>query len=185
MRKVICAFNISIDGCYDHTKFNGDDEILEYFTNLFMDVDLGVSGRKMYELMNPYWQEVARKRSGTKAGNDFAERFAEIDSIVISRTMEQLDGGPHIIRGNLEDEVRRLKTLPGKRISIGGMTVRTQLMAAGLIDELYLVVHPVIVGAGLRWFSDTPMADAIKMELVDTKIMRNGCVAMHYVKREQ
>lgn len=183
MRKVICAFNISIDGCYDHEKLSGGEEILEYFTNLFKDVDLSVTGRKMFELMNPYWEEVARKKSGTKAGNDFADKFIEIESIVVSRTMQQVEGGPRIIRDNLEEEVRRLKALPGKRIAIGGMTVRTQLMAAGLIDELYLVVHPAIVGAGPRWFDNTPLAQNIGMELVDTKVMQNGCVAMHYVKR--
>ncbi|MES2275598.1 MAG: dihydrofolate reductase family protein [Bacteroidota bacterium] len=183
MRNVICAFNISIDGCYDHTKLSGGEEILQYFTNLMRDVDQGVTGRKMYEIVNPYWREVAKAQSGTPAANEFARRITDIPSIVISRTMEEVEGGPRIIRGNLEEEIRKLKEMPGKKISIGGMSVRSQLMALGLIDELHVVIHPAIVCSGPRLFDDISLNENIKMELVDTKIIQSGCVALHYLKR--
>ncbi|HWD87178.1 MAG TPA: dihydrofolate reductase family protein [Mucilaginibacter sp.] len=182
MRKVICGLNISIDGCYDHTKMSGSEEILEFFADLMQGVDQIVTGRKMHELMVPYWPKVARTQSGTPAANAFANAISAIDTIVISRTMEQVEGGPRIIRGGLEDEIRKLKQQPGKNISIGGMTVRSQLMAAGLIDELYVVVHPVIAGTGPRLFNDISLDDTIKMELVDTKVFKNGCVVLQYVK---
>ena len=146
MRNVICAMNFSIDGCYDHTKLSGNEEIHEYFADLLKDVDLTITGRKMYEIVNPYWMEVAKNRSGTEGGNKFADRIKNTDTIVISTTMEEVDGGPRIIRGGLEDEVRRLKQLPGKKISIGGMSVREQVLAAGLIGEFYMVIQPAIVG---------------------------------------
>ncbi|QKJ31956.1 dihydrofolate reductase family protein [Mucilaginibacter mali] len=183
MRKVICAFNISIDGCYDHTKLSGGEEILEYFTNLMKDVDQGVSGRKMYEIVNPYWREVAKANKGTANEQAFARTLTSIPSIVISRTMEEVEGGPRIIRGNLEEEIRRLKEMPGGKISIGGMSVRSQLMQAGLIDELYLVIHPAVVGSGPRWGDGINLNENIKMELVDTKIIQQGCMALHYLKR--
>ncbi|MFI5160582.1 MAG: dihydrofolate reductase family protein [Sphingobacteriales bacterium] len=182
MRKVICALNITIDGCYDHTKVNGSEEILEFFTDLMSGVDQVVTGRKMFELMSPHWREVARTQSGTKAANAFAKSFSTISTTVISRTLEQVEGGPRIIRDGLEDEVRRLKQLPGKKISIGGMTVRSQLMAAGLIDELYVVVHPVIAGTGPRLFEDISLAETLKMELADTRVLGNGCVVLGYLK---
>jgi dihydrofolate reductase len=183
MRKVICGLNISIDGCYDHTKMSGSEEILEFFADLMQGVDQIVTGRKMHELMVPFWPEVARTQSGTPAANAFAKAISSIDTIVISRTMEQVDSGPRVIRGNLEDEIRKLKQQPGKNISIGGMTVRSQLMAAGLIDELYVVVHPVIAGTGPRLFDDISLDDTIKMELADTRAFKNGCVLLHYVKQ--
>jgi dihydrofolate reductase len=183
MRKVICGLNISIDGCYDHTKMTGSEEILEFFTGLMQGVDQIVTGRKMHELMVPFWPEVARTQSGTPAANAFAKTISAIDTIVISRTMEQAEDGPRIIRGGLEDEVRKLKQQPGKKISIGGMTVRSQLIAAGLIDELYVVVHPVIAGTGPRLFNDIGLDETIKMELVDTRIFKNGCVVLCYLKR--
>jgi dihydrofolate reductase len=97
--------------------------------------------------------------------------------------MEQVEGGPRIIRGNLEEEIRKLKEIPGKKISIGGMSVRSQLMALGLIDELHVVIHPAIVCSGPRLFDDISLNENIKMELVDTKIIQSGCVALHYLKR--
>ena len=183
MRNVICGLNITIDGCYDHTKLSGREEILQFFADLMQGVDQIVTGRKMHELMVPFWPEVARTQSGTPAANAFAKTISTIDTIVISRTMEQVEGGPRIIRDGLEDEVRKLKQQPGKKISIGGMTVRSQLMAAGLIDELYVVVHPVIAGTGPRLFNDISLDDTIKMDLVDTKVFRNGCVVLGYVRR--
>lgn len=182
MRKVICGLNITIDGCYDHTKLSGSEEILEFFNGLMQDVDQTITGRKMYELMVQYWPGVAKTQSGTPAANAYAKTVSVIDTIVISGTMPQAEGGPRIIRGGLEDEVRRLKQQPGKKISIGGMTVRSQLMAAGLIDELYVVVHPVIAGTGPRLFHDISLQETIKMELADTKVFKNGCVVLAYVK---
>ncbi|HEX3383766.1 MAG TPA: dihydrofolate reductase family protein [Mucilaginibacter sp.] len=61
--------------------------------------------------------------------------------------------------------------------------MRSQLMAAGLIDELYVVVHPVIAGTGPRLFNDISLDDTIKMELVDTKVFKNGCVVLQYMKQ--
>jgi dihydrofolate reductase len=183
MRNVICGLNISIDGCYDHTKLSGGEEILEYFTHILGQADQIITGRKMHQLMVPFWPEVARTQSGTPAANAFAKTISAIDTIVISRTMEQAEGGPRIIRGDLEEEVRRLKQQPGKKISIGGMTVREQLIAAGLIDELYVVIHPVIAGVGPRLMENTRLDETIKMELADTKVFKNGCVAMHYLRR--
>lgn len=183
MRKVICGLNITIDGCYDHTKSTGYEEVLEYFTHLMGDVGLIVTGRKMHELMKPYWDDVAKNQSGTTAANGFANAISAIPSIVFSTTMEQVEGGPRIVRGDLEGEVRRLKAQPGGKISIGGMTLRSQLMKAGLIDELHVIVHPVIAGTGPYLFDDLNPGIPIKMELIGTTAMQCGCVALQYQKR--
>lgn len=182
MRKVICGTNFSIDGCYDHTKLSGNEEIHEYFADLLKDVDLNITGRKMYEIVNPYWMEVAKTMSGTAGGNKFAERIKNTDTIIISTTMQEVKGGPRIIRGNLEEEVRRQRELPGKTISIGGISVRQQLLAAGLIDEFYMVIQPVIIGSGPRLFENTGLPRNLNMELADVKIMKSGCVGLHYRK---
>jgi hypothetical protein len=63
MRNVIFAINITLDGCCDHTNTIADEELLEYYTHLMRDVDLQVFGRKTYQLMVPYWPDVAKNRS--------------------------------------------------------------------------------------------------------------------------
>jgi dihydrofolate reductase len=59
MRNVIYAINITLDGCFDHTNMVVDEEILEHYTQLLLDADLLVYGRKTYQLMIPYWPDVA------------------------------------------------------------------------------------------------------------------------------
>ena len=76
MRNLIFAINISLDGCVDHTKGVADDETHEYFTDLLREVDLLVYGRKTYELMVPFWPEVAKSQSMTKASNDLLEHLS-------------------------------------------------------------------------------------------------------------
>ena len=67
MRNVIYAINITLDGCCDHTKQVADEELLEHYTQLLRDADLLVYGRKTYQLMVPYWPDVAKDQSATKA----------------------------------------------------------------------------------------------------------------------
>jgi hypothetical protein len=77
MRKLIFAINTTLDGCCDHTKQFVDEETLEYFTHLTREVDLQVFGRKTYQLMVPYWPEVLKNQSETKADTEFARAFAD------------------------------------------------------------------------------------------------------------
>ena len=80
MRNVIFAINTTLDGCCDHTKFNPDDETLEYFTQLTRDADTFLYGRKTYQLMVPYWPDVAKSPSGqTKADYEFAQAFDAVN----------------------------------------------------------------------------------------------------------
>jgi dihydrofolate reductase len=86
MRNLIFDINITLDGCCDHTKGIADAEMHEYFTHLVRDADLLVFGRKTYELMVPFWPDVAKNQSMTKAENEFAQAFDSINKIVFSRT---------------------------------------------------------------------------------------------------
>jgi hypothetical protein len=88
MRNVIFAINITLDGCCDHTKMIADEEIHEYFTHLMRDVDLLVFGRKTYQLMVPFWPDVAKNHSETKAMNEFADTFDSINKIVFSESFD-------------------------------------------------------------------------------------------------
>src|SRR4030095_16258069 len=115
MRNVIFAINITLDGCVDHTKQVADDETHEYFTNLLREVDLLVFGRITYQLMVPFWPEVAKSQSMTKATNEFASTFDSINKIVFSRSLDSAeDKNTRIVRTNLQEEVLKLKLEHGK-----------------------------------------------------------------------
>ena len=128
MRNVIFAINISLDGCCDHTKQIADEETHEYFTHLMRDVDLLVFGRKTYQLMVPFWPEVAKNQSMTRAENEFARTFDSINKIVFSRSLGSAeDKNTRVVRTNLRDEMLKLKQEQGKDILVGGVSIPSKL----------------------------------------------------------
>ncbi len=184
MRNVIYAINITVDGCCDHTKLIADDELLEYFTHLMRDVDLQVFGRKTYQLMVPYWPDVAKDPSATKADKEFANAFVSIDNIVFSRSLDSVEGtNTRIVRTNLQDEIRKLKQEQGKNILVGGVSIPSQLIELGLVDEYHFVVHPVIAGEGTRLLEGVSLQEKLQLKLVESRILKSGCVALHYLKQ--
>ena len=183
MRKLVFAINITIDGCCDHTKLGGNEEVHEYHTNLLRDVDLLVFGRKTYQLMVPFWPDVAKNHSGqTKAMNEFAQAFDSVNNIVVfSQSLERAEGKKtRIVRTNLQDEIIKLKKEDGKNILTGGVHIPSQLIELGLVDEYHVVIQPIVVGEGTRLLEGVSLQE--KLNLVESKIFPSGCVALRYLK---
>jgi dihydrofolate reductase len=184
MRNVIFAINITLDGCCDHTKTIGNEEILEYFTHLMRDVDLLVFGRKTYQLMVPFWPDVAKNHSQTKAMNEFAQTFDSINRVVFSQSLDSAEGkNTRIVRTKLQDEILKLKKEQGKNILTGGVSIPSQLIELGLVDEYHFVVHPIVVGEGRRLLEGISLRERLQLKLVESKIFRSGCVALRYLKQ--
>jgi dihydrofolate reductase len=181
MRNLIFAINITLDGCCDHTKLSGNDEIFEYFMHLMRDVDLFVYGRKTYQLMVPYWPDVAKNQSKTKAANEFAQAFDSINKIVFSQSLDSAEGNARIVRTNLQGEILKLKQEQGKNILTGGVSIPTQLIELGLVDEYHFVVQPIVAGEGRRL--GISLQEKLQLKLVESKIFKSGCVALRYVKQ--
>ncbi len=173
-----------MDGCVDHTKGFADDETHEYFIQLLRGVDLLVYGRKTYELMVPFWPDVAKSQSMSPASNEFARTFDSIDRVVFSRSLESVeDTKTRIARGNLHDEILKLKQAPGKNILVGGVDIPSQLIELGLIDEYRFVVGPIVAGEGRRLLEGVSLQERLQLKLVESKIFKSGCVALHYLKQ--
>jgi dihydrofolate reductase len=184
MRNVIFAINTTLDGCVDHTKQIADEQTHEYFTQLMRDVDLLVFGRKTYQLMVPFWPEVAKSQSMTRASNEFARTFDSIKKIVFSRSLDSAeDRNTRIIRTNLHGEILKLKQEQGKNILLGGVGVPSQLMELGLVDEYRFVVGPIVAGEGRRLLEGVSLPERLQLKLVESKFFKSGCVALHYSKQ--
>ena len=127
MRNLIYAINITLDGCCDHTKLSADDEMFEYYAQLTRAVDLLVYGRKTYELMVPFWPDIAKNHSGqTEAMNDFARAFDSKNIIVFSQMLDTVEGNKtRIVRTDLQEEILKLKQEQGKDILTGGLVTFT------------------------------------------------------------
>ena len=184
MRNVIFAINITLDGCCDHTKQVADDETHEYFTQLLREVDLLVFGRKTYQLMVPFWPDVAKHQSETKAMNEFAQTFDSINKIVFSRSLDSPEArNTKIVGSDLRGEMLKLKQEPGKNILVGGVSVPSQLIELGLIDEYRFVVGPIVAGEGRRLLEGVSLSERLQLKLVESKIFESGCVALRYLKQ--
>ena len=183
MRKLIFAINTTLDGCVDHTKGFVDEETLEYFTHLTREADLQVFGRKTYQLMVPYWPDVLKNQSGTKAEIEFARAFDSVNKIVFSRSLDSVeDKNTRIVRGNLHDEILKLKQEPGENILVGGVSVPSQLIALGLVDEYRFVVGPILAGEGRRLMEGVSLPEKLQLKLVESTRFKSGCVALRYLK---
>ncbi|PWG78945.1 dihydrofolate reductase family protein [Pararcticibacter amylolyticus] len=182
MRTVTFTMNISLDGYCDHTMATPSEELMNYFTATMDDVDLLFYGRVMYQMMYPYWTDVARDQSGSEAENKFAERLCAIDRVVVSTTLDAEDAKTRIIRSNPAEELLKLKQQPGKKISVDSVSLLPELIKAGLIDEFYFVIHPVIAGHGRPLFPSGSLNELLSLRLLSTRTFENGCVAHHYLK---
>jgi len=135
-------------------------------------------------LMVPYWPDVAKNPSETKADIEFAQTFVSKKKIVFSRSLARSeDENTRIVRTNLRDEMLKLKQEQGKNILVGGVDVPSQLTELGLIDEYRFVVMPTIVGEGRRLMEGVSLPEKLQLKLVESKTFKSGCVALRYLKQ--
>ncbi len=183
MRKVVFAINITADGYCSHTDMIANEEMHAYHTEVLRNASVLVFGRVTYQLMVPYWPEVARTQSQNKAENEFARVFDSLDLVVFSRTLNDVEGNKaRLLRANVAEEVLALKQQPGKDIAVGGLSIASQLSERGLIDEYHFVVHPVVAGKGPRLFDTVKLQLSLPLDLVGSKVLPGGVVAHHYRK---
>jgi dihydrofolate reductase len=184
MRKLIYSINLTLDGGCDHTNGIPDDDVFEYATQLVRGADLLVFGRKTYQLMVPYWPDIAKNPSETKEDREFADTFVSKSKIVFSQSLESAeDKNTTIVRTNLRDEIVRLKHEQGKYILVGGVSIPSQLIELGLVDEYRFVMMPIIAGAGRRLLEGTSLQEKLRLKLVESTIFNSGFVALRYTKQ--
>ncbi|WP_158996452.1 dihydrofolate reductase family protein [Mucilaginibacter sp. L196] len=186
MRKLIFAINTSLDGCCDHTKFFPSEDTMDYFIQLVRGTGTFVYGRKTYELMVPYWPDVAKNPEGDRDSDiEYAHAFTAVEKIVVfSKSLTSVeDEKTRIVRTNLHQEVLKLKQEPGKNILVGGVDLASQLAALGLIDEYRIVVHPLVVGDGRRLFEGINLQEKLQLKLVEPTVFKSGAVALRYLKQ--
>jgi dihydrofolate reductase len=147
------------------------------------DADLLVYGRKTYQLMVPFWPEVAKNQSMSPTSNEFARVFDSLNKIVFSRSLDRAeDAKTRIVHANLRDEILKLKQEQGKNILVGGVDLPSQLIELGLVDEYCFVVGPIVAGEGRRLLEGVSLTEKLKLRLVESKVFESGCVGLRYVK---
>ena len=176
--------NTSADGYCGHTDMAPDDAVLGYFTRHLQDKGVIIFGRITYGLMVPYWPDVAKNPSESEADKAFARVFDSLDKVVFSTTLQRIEANKtRLARSNVVEEVLALKQQPGKDISVGSLSIASQLSERGLIDEYHFVVHPAIVGKGPRLFETVKLQERLPLNLTGSETFPSGVVALHYKRR--
>ncbi|HEV8696818.1 MAG TPA: dihydrofolate reductase family protein [Candidatus Limnocylindrales bacterium] len=182
MRKIIAGLFISLDGVVEAPEtwhfpyFN--DEMGEAVASQAAQSDTMLLGRKTYEDFAAYWPNVSRDEP-------FAELMNDTPKLVASTTLDHLDWqNSTLIEGDVVTALTRIKQGPGRDISItGSPTLVRSLLRAGVLDELRLLVHPIVVGRGKRLFEaeDQP----IPLRLIESTRFATGVQAMTYAPATQ
>ncbi len=143
MGKLIYAINLSIDGCFDHTKMLPSEEIHGYFGQLIRDADLLVYGRVTYELMVPFEAGYRKKSFYVKNIQRFCGCIRPpLRKLFFQKRWSALTTKKsRIVRGDLKDQIIKLKRKPGN-ILVGGVDLPAQLIALDLVDEFSIRRSP-------------------------------------------
>lgn len=178
MRNVIASLFISLDSVAespDQWQFEFDDDMLATITAEVARVDTILLGRVTYEEWLDYWP--------TSTDEPFASHINNTPKFVVSTTLDNVKWGQwdtiSLMKGNLAQELARLKQQPGKDIAVvGSPTLVRSLLQSDLMDTLRLWVHPVVAGSGKRLFKDGD--DLKRLKLVDSKVTPSGCAILTY-----
>jgi dihydrofolate reductase len=184
MGKLVFEINVSLDGFADHTVAVGaDDEMHEFFSDLLDETDVALFGRVTYQLMESHWPHAHEDPKATKGELEFADKFNAVPKVVFSRTLQVANwNNTRLVRENMIEEVIDLKGRTGKNISLGGISISQELMRLGMVDEYWIVLHPVIAGKGRRLFDG--LNNRANLKLMETRAFRSGAVALHYLSQK-
>ena len=185
MRPLRYSINVTLDGCCDHRAAIPDEDLHRHAAKNIANADALLFGRITYEMMKEAWRSDPETGALPDWMDDWMQPFARtIDAAkkyVVSNTMTKADWNSEIIRGDLEQAVRKLKQMPGKGLFTGGVTLPQALAELGLIDEYEFIVHPRVVGHGPALFAG--LSKPLDLKLVGRKELASGAVAMQYVPR--
>jgi dihydrofolate reductase len=186
VRKVIASEFVSVDGVMEDPswtfQFASEEQERFKFDELAAS-DALLLGRTTYEGFATAWPNMMEQYEGPRRAElgEYADMMNGYSKYVVSTTLEEpLEwNNSMLIKGNVAEEVSRLKQQPGKDILIfgSGKLVNT-LMQHDLIDEYRLMVFPMVVGSGKRLFGDG--IDTTVLELVDTETFGSGVVVLTY-----
>jgi dihydrofolate reductase len=185
MRPLRYSINVTLDGCCDHRAGSTDEELHRHAAENIARADALLFGRVIYEMMEAAFRAPARTGVRPDWMEPWMEPFARtIDAAmkyVVSSTLERVDWNAELVRGDLEQAVRRLKDAPGNGLFVGGVTLPRALAELGLIDEYEFIVHPRLAGHGPTVFAG--LSKWVDLKLVGRREFGSGAVAMRYEPR--
>jgi len=188
MRKVILQINLTLDGftadpneSFDWCIYDqqGRDELFEDF---YRQMDTVLLGRYMYSLFLPHWPGLVDDPNAIESDRAFSRWLNQTPKVLFSHTLDKAEWQNTRVAHDAVSEIRRLKEQPGKDMIILNCTrLAHSLMPYGLIDEYWIILHPVAIGAGRPLFAD--LNQRLHLKLLDYKQYAAGPLFLRYAAR--
>ena len=180
MAKLIYSAIASLDGYVEDAQGTftwaaPDEEVHTFVNDLERSVGTYLYGRRMYETM-VFWETPRPDESA--AFRDYAEIWQAAEKVVFSRTLQTVSSARTRIEADFDhDAVRQLKESARSDVTVGGAELAGQAIAAGLVDELQLLLCPIVVGGGKAALPDDVR---VRLELLDERRFAGGVVFVRY-----
>jgi dihydrofolate reductase len=174
MRKIIASLFVSLDGVAEspetwHFPYF-DDEMGNAIGAAMGNSDAMLLGRVQYQQFASYWPT---------SEDEMADIMNNQKKYVVTNTLTEATwNNTEIISGDVMDRIKALKSAEGKDISVtGSLTLVRSLLTAGLLDQLQLFVHPIVLGKGARWFDGL---ETVKLQLASAQSFSTGVIHQTY-----
>lgn len=183
MSKIVFSNMVSLDGYMEDRDGSISwstpaEDLHRYANDQARETATYLLGRGLYEAMEPAWPDAARDLPGPDYVNDFARIWIETPRLVFSKTLEEVGPGCELRREVDPDEIRELKAGTEGILQVGGPGLAGTFARLGLVDEVNLMIHPIILGQGKAMFRDD--FAGTKLVHTETRKFGSGALSLNY-----
>ncbi|MGN7192486.1 dihydrofolate reductase family protein [Curtobacterium sp. MCBA15_004] len=161
-----------------------DEQLHQEFNDRARAMTMSVEGRVVRDMMDPYWPDARTDESALPVEREYGEIWTAQPKVLVSRSRTSADHDTTVIGadGDAIERLAQIREEGSGDVGVGGANVATQLLDAGLLDELLLFVHPAVLGRGRPLF-DPPASGtrpALLLDLLETRSFDNSVVMHRY-----
>lgn len=155
-----------------------DDELFGFHLARVRELGAYLCGRRLYETLL-VWETDPSLRD-TELHSAFADVWSALPKVVFSRTLDSVQGNARLAEASVAEEVAAALTATDKDVEIGGAGLAATAIELGLVDELRLFRHPIVVGGGTSFLP--PVTEPVALDLVETRTFGSRVVYERYLR---
>jgi dihydrofolate reductase len=178
---LIYSMSVSVDGFISDRQGNfawtvPSDELFAFHTSQVGELGAYLCGRRLYETMLPWETDPSLRADDLRTA--FADLWCALPKVVFSRTLDTVEGNARLAAVSIVDEVAAASDATDKDIAIGGATLAAAAIELGLVDELRMFRHPIVVGGGTPFLP--AVTQRIELDLIETRTFDSPVVFERY-----
>ena len=153
-----------------------DDERFRFHLEEVRQLGTHLLGRNLYETMLVWETDPSMRHDELKSA--FADVWSALPKVVFSRTLDSVEGNARLAEGSVAEEVAAALDATDKDVGIGGAGLAASAIELGMVDELRMFRHPVIVGGGTPFLP--PVTKEVQLELIETRMFGGDVIYERY-----